>query len=210
LTGTERGILQRLIALHQHLAAAGFDHAVGGALALSQHVSPPRGTADIDFNVTADPAHPERLLAALPREVEVHAGADEHLQSSGQVRLWWKSPTLATPVDLFLPQHPTFHHLVVERAEPTDFLGTEIKTLTPTDLMVFKMLCNRRKDWADIESLLRCGAADTAEAAEWVASILGPDDPRLAQLQAVIDELADEAVDPSRMALVYAGGVLMN
>ncbi len=196
MTGTECGVLQRLIALHQHLAAAGFDHAVGGALALAQHVSPPRGTADIDLNITADPAHPERLLAALPREVEVHARAAEQLQSSGQVRLWWKSPTLATPVDLFLPQHPTFHHLVVERAEPTVFLGTEIKTLTATDLMVFKMLCNRRKDWADIESLLRCGAGDSGEAAEWVASILGPDDPCLGQLQEISDELAEDTAGP--------------
>lgn len=196
MTGTQSGVLQRLIAVHQHLAAAGFDQAVGGALALSQHVSPPRGTADIDLNITADPAHPVRLLAALPREVEVHAGAAEQLQSSGQVRLWWRSPTLATPVDLFLPQHPTFHHLVVERAEPTDFLGTEIKTITATDLMVFKMLCNRRKDWADLESMLRCDAGDTAEAAEWVASILGADDRRLAQLQEIIDELAEETAGP--------------
>jgi len=196
VTGTQSGVLQRLIAVHQHLAAAGFDQAVGGALALSQHVSPPRGTADIDLNITADPAHPVRLLAALPREVEVHAGAAEQLQSSGQVRLWWRSPTLATPVDLFLPQHPTFHHLVVERAEPTDFLGTDIKTITATDLMVFKMLCNRRKDWADLESMLRCDAGDTAEAAEWVASILGADDRRLAQLQEIIDELAEETAGP--------------
>jgi len=196
VTGTQSGVLQRLIAVHQHLAAAGFDHAVGGALALSRHVSPPRGTADIDLNITADPAHPVRLLAALPREVEVHAGAAEQLQSSGQVRLWWRSPTLATPVDLFLPQHPTFHHLVVERAEPTDFLGTDIKTITATDLMVFKMLCNRRKDWADLESMLRCDAGDTAEAAEWVASILGADDRRLAQLQEIIDELAEETAGP--------------
>jgi len=50
----------------------------------------------------------------------------------------------------------------------------------------------------------------STESVYGVASILGPDDPRLAQLQAVIDELADEAADPSRMALVYAGGVLMN
>ncbi len=63
---------------------------------------------------------------------------------------------------------------------------------TATDLMVFKMLCNRRKDWADIESLLRCSAGDSAEAVKWVASVLGPDDPRLAQLQAIIDELAEE------------------
>ncbi len=193
MTGTETGILHRLIAVHQHLAAGGLDHAVGGALALSQHVYPPRGTADIDLNITADPAQPGRVLSALPSEMEVHAEAAEQLQSRSQVRLWWKSPTLATPVDLFLPQHPTFHHLVVERAEPADFLGTEIKTITATDLMVFKMLFNRRKDWADVESLLRCGAGDAAEAADWVASSRGPDDQRLTQLQEIIDELGEES-----------------
>ncbi len=45
-------------------------------------------------------------------------------------------------------------------------------------------------------SILRCGAGDTAEAAEWVASILGPDDPRLAQLLQIINELAEDTAGP--------------
>lgn len=189
---TEPGVLQRLIAVHEGFKQAGLDHAVGGALALSVHVYPPRGTADMDLNVTADPHHPEVVLAALPAEVQVHDTAAEEIRSTGQVRLWWRSATLDTPVDLFLPQHPVYHRLAVQRAEPADFLGTEIKVLTATDLMVFKMLFNRRRDWADIENLVRCGAGDTTEAAGWVAQFVGADDRRLATLSEIIDEVTCE------------------
>lgn len=193
MAATELGVLERLIAVHLGFDRAGLDHAVGGALALSVHVYPPRGTADVDINVTADPDRPDTVLSALPPQVEVHDSAAAEIRSTGQVRLWWRSPSLDTPVDLFLPQHPTYHQMVVERAEPADFLGTEIKVLTATDLMVFKMLFNRRRDWADIEGLIRCNAGDPDEAASWVAEFVGDDDPRLATLRQIRDEVAAES-----------------
>ena len=72
------------------------------------------------------------------------------------------------------------------------FLGAEIKVLTATDLMVFKMLFDRRKDWADVGSLIRANAGDPAEAADWVAQIVGPNDPRLAKLRETRDEVDAE------------------
>jgi hypothetical protein len=85
-----------------------------------------------------------------------------------------------------------YHRLVVERARPAVFLGTEIKVLTATDVMVFKMLFDRRKDWADIESLIRADAGDPSEAADWVAQIVGPGDPRLAKLHQIRAEVDAE------------------
>ena len=192
MAATANGVLTRLIAVHKSLHKAGLDHAVGGALALATYVYPPRGTVDIDLNLTADPAQPQRVLSALPRQVHIHAGAADELRSVSQVRLWWRSATLDTPIDLFLPASPMYHRLVVERAQPVAFLGTEIKVLTATDLMVFKMLFDRRKDWADIESLIRSGAGDPEEAAAWVAQILCTADKRLAKLQEIRDEVAAE------------------
>ena len=185
-------MLTRLVAVHNGLDKAGLDHAVGGALALAVHVYPPRGTADIDLNVTADPADPERVLAALPGEVQIHPGAADELRSVSQVRLWWRSARLDTPIDLFLPASPVYHRLVVERAQAAIFLGTEIKVLTATDLMVFKMLYDRRKDWADIESLIRCEAGDPTEAADWVAHFVGAADVRLAKLSDLRREIDEE------------------
>lgn len=189
MAATTKGVLERLVAVHHSLDKAGLDHAVGGALALAHYVYPPRGTADIDLNLTADPADPGRVLSALPKSIEIHPGAADELRSNSQVRLWWRSAKLDTPVDLFLPASPVYHRLVVERARPALFLGAEIKVLTATDLMVFKMLFDRRKDWADIESLVRAGAGDPAEAADWVAQIVGSTDPRLAKLQEIRDEV---------------------
>ena len=192
MAATANGVLARLIAVHGSLTEAGLDHAVGGALALATYVYPPRGTAGIDLNLTADPSDPARVLAALPRQVQIHPGAAEALRSDRQVRLWWRSADLDTPIDLFLPASPMYHRLVVERAQPAVFLGTEIKVLTATDLMVFKMLFDRRKDWADVESLIRANAGDPAEAADWVAQIVGPNDPRLGKLREIRDEVDAE------------------
>lgn len=174
-------LLQRLQALHEGLADAGIDHAVGGAIALAVHVLEPRFTSDIDLNVTVDAQRPQALLAAMPAGVVIGEDAPSVLAREGQIRLGWPSPD--TPVDLFLPQHPVYHHLVVDRAQEVDFLGAGIKVLTATDLMVFKALFNRSKDWVDIESLLEAGAGDVPEALGWLDEFLGAGEPRTMRLR---------------------------
>lgn len=175
-------LLSRLRAIHAALDAAGFDHAVGGAIALAFHVQEPRFTADIDLNVMADPKFPEPLLACMPEGVEIHRRAAAEIQRDGQTRLMWRDPE--TPVDLFLPQHPTYHRLVNDRAVEATFLGDGIKVLNATDLLVFKMLFDRSKDWVDIESLLANRSGDPDEATSWVAHILQDDgDSRIERLR---------------------------
>lgn len=182
-------LYRRLIAIHRGLDAGGFAHAIGGAVALGAYVEP-RFTADLDLNVIADPNRPEPMLAALPSEIEIPSIAVKALARDQQVRLFWPDPRM--PIDLFLPAHPTYHHLVAQRAAPRSFLGEEIPVITATDLMVFKMMFNRSKDWVDIESLLVAGAGDPAEAAQWIGDILGDDAPqlgRLAQMRTELEEM---------------------
>ncbi|HQV57516.1 MAG TPA: hypothetical protein PKV27_05865 [Ilumatobacteraceae bacterium] len=184
-------LLRRLQQLHRALEAAGFEHAVGGALALAVHVLESRATVDIDLNVIADPQRPRPLLDCLPAPIIRHTQAADELRQSGQTRLWWRDDDgIDTPVDLFLPQHPEFHQLVNDRAEPFLFGDVPIKVISATDLMVFKMLFNRRKDWADIESLIDAGTADVGEAAAWIRRFLGDDEPRLVQLRQIVEERA--------------------
>src|SRR6478735_6790712 len=177
-------LLQRLIDVHRALDRAGFDHAVGGALALAVHVPSPRFTDDIDLNVIADAAHPDRLLASFPVGVEIHVGAAGDLRRDGQTRLFWRAEP-RTPVDVFLPQDPEYHRLVNDRASLADFDGVPIKVLTATDLMVFKMMFDRPKDWVDIQSLIEAGAGEVDEAGSWIETFLGPDDLRLSRLRDV-------------------------
>ena len=133
--------MRRLVAVHEALARAGFDHALGGALALAVHVKEPRFTQHIDLNILADPAHPEPLLACLPDEIEIPASAAAAIRHDQQVRLIWPDPE--TPVDLFFPADPDFHRLVTDRAVAYRFSSADIPVMTATDLMVFKMLFNR-------------------------------------------------------------------
>lgn len=164
-------LLQRLSTIHRSLDAAGLDHAVGGAIALAVHSRNPRFTADIDLNITVDPGDPDVLLRALPPQIVQDEDGVARLRAEQQTRLFWDG-TPRTPVDLFLPAHPTFHASAVERAEPVEWLDG-VKALTATDLIVFKALFDRAKDWADIEDLAGQGAGDFAEAADWVESIVG-------------------------------------
>lgn len=180
-------LLVRLRAIHEALDGAGFDHAVGGAIALAVHVKEPRFTSDIDLNVMADPDHPEALLSCLPNGVVVHPGAASEIKIDGQTRLSWPEPN--TPVDLFLPQHPTYHRLVIDRAVEVDFLGDGIKVLSATDLMVFKAMFDRSKDWVDIETLLDNQAGNPDEAAAFLREFLGGDDPRAARLLKLRDTI---------------------
>lgn len=96
-----------------------------------------------------------------------------------------KSPHPDTALDLFLPQHPTYHRLVVERAVPVDFLGAGIKVITATDLVVFKALFNRSKDWVDIEALITESTPDIDEALRWLSEFLPEGDSRISRLRAL-------------------------
>lgn len=64
-------------------------------------------------------------------------------------------------------------------------LDTLVPVISATDLMIFKALFDRSKDWADLEELLRYGRVDGPEVTHWLIDIAGADDPRLARLAAV-------------------------
>ncbi len=184
-------VLERAVQVHRLLEAAGVPHAIGGALALAYHVGEARATRDIDLNVSADPQHPEVLFALLPEDVPWTKVDVRAVQTTGQVRLWWPHPDGQPPIplDLFFPQSP-LHALVNQRAERVAMLDDVVPIVTATDLMIFKMLFDRRKDWADIEELLRYGKVDVPEARRWLTSVVGVEDPRQAKLAELLAELS--------------------
>jgi hypothetical protein len=193
MTASPLIILERAVEVHRLLEAAGVPHAIGGALALAYHVGEARATRDIDLNVGADPDDAAALFALLPGDVPWDARDVETVRTTGQVRLWWPHPDGQPPIplDLFFPQSP-LHVLVNQRSERVAMLADVVPILCATDLMVFKMLFDRRKDWADIEELLRFGKVDVAAARRWLTDVVGPDDPRQQKLD---DVLADTARD---------------
>lgn len=186
-------VLERVLLVHHHLDDARVPHAVGGALALAYHVQEARATRDLDLNVTADPERPEALFTLLPDGVPWGERDIKAVRETGQVRLLWPHPDGQAPIplDLFFPQH-AFHGVAMTRTETVAMLDGTVPILGATDLMVFKMLFDRRKDWADIEELLRFGKVDVPEARRWLTEIVGADDRRQDTLRDLLDELARE------------------
>lgn len=193
MTASPLIVLERAVLLHRLLDEAGVAHALGGALALAYHVEEARATRDIDLNVAGDPQEPELLFRLLPTEIPWGAGDVAAVRDTGQVRLWWPHPDglAAIPLDLFFPQS-RLHELVNQQAERVAMLDDVVPILSATHLMIFKMLFDRRKDWADIEELLRYGKADVEEARRWLTEVVGPDDPRQDRLREVVQDVLRE------------------
>jgi hypothetical protein len=181
-------ILDAVVELHDGLDAAGIGHAFGGAFALLWCTGEPRTTVDIDLNIFAPPTETQRVLRALPAEIVVSDDDVSTLTGIGQCRLMFEG----IPVDIFLDTtrfHDDLHlhiaeHRLADRRLP--FLGCD-------DLAVFKAFFNRRKDWADIEEMLRGGRLDVPYVTGVLTQYLGPGDERIRQLHAILDELTGPA-----------------
>jgi hypothetical protein len=184
-------VLERAVDVHRRLDRAGIPHAIGGALALAYHVSQARATNDIDLNVSANPKQPQRVFELLAPDVPWTARDVDAVRRDGQVRLLWPVADggPAIPLDLFFPQH-SLHQALDARAELVPMLDASVPILSATDLLVFKALFDRRKDWADIEELLRFGKPDLEEARRWLVKIVGADDQRLVTLAEVAEDVA--------------------
>lgn len=167
----------KIVAVHQHLAAAGIGHAFGGAIALGYHVESPRATADIDLNIAAEPSGARTVLLALPAAVAWTDADVAQIARDGQARVFWDR----TPIDLFFPQH-ALHAVVASRVEQVPFAAGTIPIVSATDLTVFKALFDRTKDWADVEEMIAYGSVDRLEVRDWLVQLLGAEDPRVARL----------------------------
>lgn len=178
-------------ALAGAFAAAAIPYAFGGAIALT-YASEPRGTVDVDINIFLPESAADRVLSAVAElgvEFDAVVARAEVLRT-GQVRLRWGS----VPVDLFFAYDP-FHDSCAARVREAVLEGEPIPVLSPEDLVIFKVLFDRGKDWIDIAQLLAVqGAAfDGAYVRDWLSNMLAPEDGRLARLADLIEKYCPSA-----------------
>lgn len=172
----------KLLAVARALNDAGVPHAFGGAIALAYYTLEPRGTRDLDINVFVDQADCEAALSAFPSEVDTPRGSVELILRDGQARLWWAD----TPVDVFFNNLP-IHERAARHARTEPFAGGEIRVLGPVELVVFKALFDRTKDWADIEAVVAAEAVDLDAVVELLVDVVGDDDGRVSRLDEAIE-----------------------
>lgn len=178
-------VLDRAVDVHRRLLDAGIDNALGGALALAFHTDDPRGTQDIDVNVSLPAENAVAALRALPADVPWDDQTLATIERDGQVRIWWPVPgEVAMPLDLFFAVDE-FHEVARRRTIAVDLQGERVQILSATDLTVFKALFDRPKDWPDILAMLAAhdSRVDLEEAVNWLARIVGDEDPRTVRLR---------------------------
>jgi hypothetical protein len=170
--------------------AAAFDeidlpHAFGGALALAYYATP-RGTHDIDINFFI-PADEARRVLELLQKIGVALDLESALSRTvrdGQIRVHWEH----TPLDLFF-SYDALHDSCMARRRRVPFGDeAEIAILSAEDLLIFKVIFDRQKDWNDLgEMVYALGPAlGTDYIDEWLERILTPHDQRLQRARGVL------------------------
>lgn len=189
-SGSSPSLPEKVIALHQALAAARVPHAIGGALALAYYAEP-RATIDVDINVFVPTERwPEVRNALSPIGVDVNVDV-KALERDGQARLWWDR----NPVDLFF-SYDVFHDQMRRASRRVPFAETTIPILSPEHLAVCKAMFDRPKDWLDIEQILvATEPLDLAEIEGWLKRMVGAADPRLAKLREIVERLGRDERD---------------
>ena len=184
MSATGLSLPEKIIAIHRALATAKLPHAIGGAIALAYYAEP-RATVDVDVNVfvpTDRWSDVRSALGPLGVDVEVDESA---LARDGQVRLRWDR----NPVDLFFSYDP-LHDEMEGATRRVPFADTRIPILAPEHLAVCKAMFDRPKDWLDIEAMLIVTEpVDVAAIRSWLTRLVGSDDQRLEQFDALLRKL---------------------
>lgn len=169
--------VEKIELVDEALTAAAVPHAFGGALALAYHVESPRTTVDIDVNISLPVDRATEVLEALPSEVAWTYADVRAIERDGQARVLWDR----TPLDLFFPQH-SLHEVVASRVVQVPFRSRTIPIVSGTDLVIFKALFDRPKDWVDIAEIIAYGDVDLTEARLWLGRLVGRRDRRAVRL----------------------------
>jgi hypothetical protein len=166
------------------LRAAGYAHAIGGALALGV-AGVPRGTQDVDVNVFVDDAALPGVIATLA-SLGIELREQDALRAAEQDGMFVGSWD-GMRIDVFVPSIP--FSAEAERTRVSIRVGDwEGTFLSAEAIAVFKMLFFRLKDRVDLERLVAVRGArlDRDYVRRWVVDMMGEDDERVVAWDALV------------------------
>lgn len=145
-----------------------------------------RATVDLDLLVVV----PSVCLPEVFATIRKHGfrGGDRQLIASLGSRYVAELEGGATTAEVLVPVLP-YHHGILGRCVSKPLRGRQVPFVAIEDLVVLKMLWHRAKDVADLHALVALGAGlhrDFVRAT--LRSLLPGDDPRLAELESLLQE----------------------
>jgi hypothetical protein len=166
--------------------AAGFEYALGGAIALSYWAGP-RGTLDVDVTLFIPATQPTtcvRLLQSIGCTLDASraiASLAEH--NFCQIEFGGRR------LDVFLP-NSAFYEEARSRRRQVKLVGQGVWVWDAETLCVFKMMFFRLKDLADVEEILRVQGdrLDRGWVLRQILAIYGQRDPRAARWEELVRE----------------------
>ncbi len=130
-----------------------------------------RATVDIDVNVFVDAARTGDVLCAFAAlGIDLDEPAVRALvERDGQARIFWER----TPIELFFSYDP-LHLSSMDRRRRVDFGEDRIHILGAEDLIVYKVVFDREKDWRDIAEMIHAAnqPPDFAYARDWLDRLI--------------------------------------
>lgn len=175
---------EKLVALEHALVAAEIPHAFGGANALAYYGTP-RATADIDLNVFVSSSRASEVLAVLGGlgALTSNPRLTALIEREGQARIFWEK----TPIDLFF-SYDALHESSMQRCRLVEFGEDAIHVLSAEDLMIYKAIFDREKDWRDIAEMVYAseGALDMDYVRGWLERILEAGSPLFARFERLV------------------------
>lgn len=172
---TELPIQAILIRVLSLIDTAGIPYMIMGGFAV-RAIGVPRPTYDADLTIDASDPALTRLFDALVREgfivpEEFSKGFRDSVLGMRKVKVQKFEELHVWDVDLFLVTTP-YQRAAFARRQSVRFLGADRWMITPEDLILHKLLANRRKDLLDVEEILKIHESlDRVFLREWAARL---------------------------------------
>lgn len=140
-------LMQALLGVHDVLDSAKVSHALCGGLAANLYRDEVRATSDVDLAVVVTPARLVDLAQALS-----NAGwkVEPLWRQSEQLRLTRKD---LPRVDCIVATND-YERTAIEHAVPAYIEGHELAVLTAEDLIVFKLIAGRARDYEAVAAII--------------------------------------------------------
>jgi len=150
-----QGILLRVLSL---IDDVGIPYLIMGGFAV-RAIGVPRPSYDVDLTIDASDPPLKRLFDALARDGfmipdEFHKGFRDSLMGMDKVKVQKFDQDHVWDVELFLVT-TAYQRAAFARRQKVRFLGGDRWMITPEDLILHKLLANRRMDLVDAEEILK-------------------------------------------------------